>query len=581
MLTQRNIKTGSGLTQNIFKDSIINVLGVVYSVLKTSDGGDLYLTEYGIKHSEHMDPLNWYEKNWFENNRRRLEGTSTVYYLPTKPINQQSIELVVKYSRVGEDVPLNTFTMSKFLASEFNSPWEEFSLVFEMREGKFGPKEKKIITQEPLGIYIPPDVMQLWQSGRSESKIRKIKASHPEIELDILRQYILLYKWIPGKNIVELFEGEELTSQEMKYFLTEINNKSINDLEVKGYEIHDMKPQHIVITSSLVNTLSPVSTSHSKKEVILNWMDEGEYSVIDYELLYRTEKYQEEFNYQRRHHYLDDQRDRFIPQELPAHIQSLEILGVPYVYSIAESTGGELWVVGKNPRLVDYFLPERWRSTPKVKLSDHKEIYLTLTKDKVSLVWKVSCVGEKPEGKDSIILQKRKYGYNSPFEEFAIALELDRLAIPVVYVRAIYRTGSRHLLNPDSDYRKFESHKNIIGADGKTVLKENHNYITIRGYYNGSDDWISKKDGLYFTPYNMDKAIQHQLIEIQEAESVLEKTIKKLDKHGYDGSLLHFNDILITFDPDGNLVKNSDGELEGRICNFDFIIKKNHLNHFS
>lgn len=568
-----NPKIGSNFSQNIFKDSIINVLGVVYAVLKTSDGGDLYLTEYGIKYSEHLDPLNWYEKSWFEANRQRLEGTSTVYYIPTKTIQGESVELVAKYSRVGEDVPLNTFTMSKFLASDFNSPWEEFSLVFEMRDGKFGPKEKKILTQEPLGIYIPPDVMQLWQSGRSENKIRKIKASHPEIELDILRQYMLLYRWIPGKNIIELFENEDIASQDMKYFLTEVNNKSLHDMEVKGYEIHDMKPQHIVISSSQVNSLPPLSTTQTKKETILNWMNQGDYSVIDYELLYRTEKYQEEFNYQRRHHYLDDQRDRFIPQELPSHIQSLEIFGVPYVYSIAESTGGELWVVGKNPRLVDYFLPERWRSTPKVKLSENKEIYLTITKDKVRLVWKVSSVGEKPEGDPPLILEKMKYGYNSPFEEFAIALELDRLGIPVVYVRAIYRTGSRHLLDPDSDYRKFESHKKIIGADGEPVLKENHNYITIRGFYNGSDAWISKKDGLYFTPYNMEKAVQYQLIEPRQAEDILMNTIQKLDEHGYNGSLLHFNDILITFDPDGNLVKNSEGKLEGRICNFDFIIK--------
>ncbi len=573
MRTQRNITTPSGFAQNILKDSIINVLGVVYSAFKTSDGGDLYLTEYGIKYSEHLDPLNWYEKNWFEDNRRRLDGTSTVYYIPTRTIKDQSIELVAKYSRVGEDVPLNTFTMSKFLASDFNSPWEEFSLVFEMREGKFGPKEKKIMTQEPLGIYIPSDVMQLWQSGRSESKIRKIKASNPDIELDILRQYMLLYRWIPGKNIIELFEDEDISSQEMKYFLTNVHNKSIQDMEEKGYEIHDMKPQHIVISSAQVNTLPPFSSPRLKMEKILNWMSQGEYSIIDYELLYRTEKYQEEFNYQRRHHYLDDQRDRFIPQELPDHIQSLEIFGIPYVYSIAESTGGELWVVGKNPRLVDYFLPERWRSTPKVKLSENKEIYLTLTKDKVSLVWKVSCVGEKPEGDNPFMLQKRKQGYNSPFEEFAIALELNRLGIPVVYVRAIYRTGTRHLLDSDADFRKFESHKNIIGIDGEPVLKENHHYITIRGYYNGSDDWMSKKDGQYFTPYNMDKAIQYQLIGFQQAETIMENTIQKLNSVGYDGSLLSFNDILISFDPDGNLVENPEGELEGRICNFDFIIK--------
>ena len=345
-------------------------------------------------------------------------------------------------------------------------------------------------------------------------------------------------------------------------------------MEIKGYEIHDMKPQHIVFSSAQVDSIPPLTPSETKKEIIHNWMNRGEYSVIDYELLYRTENHQSEFNYERRHHYLDDQRDRFIPQSLPPHLHSIEIFNVPYVYSIAESTGGELWVVGKNPRLVDYFLPERWRSTPKVKLSENREIYLTITKDKVSLVWKVSSVGEKPEGTDSNALKKLKHGYNSPFEEFAIALELDKLGIPVVYVRAIYRTGTKHLLTPDSDYRKFNSHKKIIGIDGDPVLKENHLYITIRGFYNGSDAWISKKDGLFFTPYNLEKAIHYGLIDPKQAENILSKTIEKLDTVGYDGTLLNRNDILITFDPEGNLVKNTDGELEGRICNFDFISKK-------
>jgi len=56
----------------------------------------------------------------------------------TQPlIEDQSIDLVVKNCRVGEDVPLATHTLEEFCNAEFNSPWEEFSLVFEMREGLF------------------------------------------------------------------------------------------------------------------------------------------------------------------------------------------------------------------------------------------------------------------------------------------------------------------------------------------------------------------------------------------------------------------------------------------------------------
>jgi len=47
-----------------------------------------------------------------------------------------ALDLVVKNCRVGEDVPLDTHTLMQFMNTEFNSPWEEFSLTFEMREGR-------------------------------------------------------------------------------------------------------------------------------------------------------------------------------------------------------------------------------------------------------------------------------------------------------------------------------------------------------------------------------------------------------------------------------------------------------------
>ena len=34
-------------------------------------------------------------------------------------------------------------------------------------------------------------------------------------------------------------------------------------------------------------------------------------------------------------------------------------MGVDYVYGEVESTGGALWVVGRDPVLFDYFLPEK------------------------------------------------------------------------------------------------------------------------------------------------------------------------------------------------------------------------------
>ena len=117
----------------------ISLLGVDYFHLKTGDGGDLYFTRFGLPFWQNLLPENWYAPEWFEAKRERLEGTSTVYKVPTRPVNGRALNLVVKWSRVGEKVPLDTLTVNKFINAEFNSPFEEFSLLMELRKGEAGP----------------------------------------------------------------------------------------------------------------------------------------------------------------------------------------------------------------------------------------------------------------------------------------------------------------------------------------------------------------------------------------------------------------------------------------------------------
>src|SRR5215831_1501965 len=91
--------------------SSVDLLGVSYAHISTSDEGDLYLTQFGQPFWEHLLPENWYAKEWFEANRERLTGTSTVYKVPTRTLHGTELHLVVKWSRVGEDVPLDTLTI--------------------------------------------------------------------------------------------------------------------------------------------------------------------------------------------------------------------------------------------------------------------------------------------------------------------------------------------------------------------------------------------------------------------------------------------------------------------------------------
>ncbi|RJQ21437.1 MAG: hypothetical protein C4560_03905 [Nitrospiraceae bacterium] len=561
------------------KKTLVNVLGVVYAHIKTGDGGDLYLTRFAEPYQEHFDIGNWYEPDWFNTHKIRLKGTGSVYKLPTKEVNGKSLNLVYKNCRVGEDVPLDTHTLQEFCDAEFNSPWEEFSLVMEIRDGNYGPKELKINTQRPMVIYVPPEKMQMWQSGRSKSKINRIRARHPGIDLDILKQYKMIYEWIEGRSLPEVFEHIDVDDSERMYHLRTINRSVMSDLGKKGYLVADMKPEHIIISGTDTGLIEEVGLDKTPDSVkgqiyyLYNIIGMGKYSLVDYELLLRTPQHEDEVKNSRRHSYLDDQRDRFIPTPMPDHLTNMEIFGVPYIHGHAESTGGHLWVVGKNARLFDYFLPERWRKTPSIKLSGTKEVFYTITKDNIHLVWETSRVGEMPDEEGERYNPRiREFGINSPFEEFAIAHELNQLGIPCVYVRAIYMTGTAKI-EVSADTRRYESHKNILDPEGNPILQENHNYITIRGYYNGPDQWVARQTGPLYVPVDLAKAVTRGLIDENPCRMLLKKVKENLKDVGYDGSLLKFNDLLLATGDKGEIVRDNSGSPLVIICNFELIWK--------
>jgi hypothetical protein len=251
----------------------------------------------------------------------------------------------------------------------------------------------------------------------------------------------------------------------------------------------------------------------------------------------------------------------------------VEILGVPYIFGHAESTGGHLWVVGNNAQLFDYFLPERWRKTHCVRLPGNREIYYTITKDNVRLAWETSCVGEMPAQTDNDSeLLIRKYGINSPFEEFAIAHDLTSMGILCAYVRAIYMTGSCKI-EQSSDLRRYESHERILNPDGSPVLMKDRNYITIRGYYNGPDHWVARQTGQLFERVDLSDARSKGLIDAQQCEALMERKKNKLKKAGYEGSLLKPYDLLMSIDQNGQIVNDDDGTPIVVICNFQYIWK--------
>jgi hypothetical protein len=543
----------------------VSLLGLDYMHLRTEDGGDLYLTRFGVPFWKNLLPENWFARRWFEAKRQRLEGTSMVYKVPTRMVDGHSLALVVKWSRVGEVVPLDTMTVNKFVHAEFNSPFEEFSLLMELRKGEAGPAAIHIRTQKPLAIYVPGKRLQLWQTGRSEDKIRAKIAQHPGIEIDILRQYVVLFGWIDGLDAVETAEYFELEGRERAEFLAHTTSLVMHELRQKGYRVVDMKPAHVILRPRPDKTL--LRERHGQPA----------YALVDYELLERTREHEQAVRSANRQIYLKHMARRFdvdTAKPLPVHLSTSNLLGVDYIFGRAESTGGLLWVVGKDPDLFNYFLPERWRRTPKRKLSRHNQIYSTRTKDDVNLVWKVSRVGELPwlQNPEALRQAAREYGINSPFEEFACAIELGRKGIKTVYPRAIYMTGRRSRgARLPADDRRYADLQNLVTPDGETVLRREYDYITVWGFWNGPDELLAAQDGRFYHAVNAQQAFTTGLISAHSLEELMELKASRLAQHGFEDLNPKPDHLLISFDDTNRLVLGPTGKLEVRLCNFEFV----------
>jgi hypothetical protein len=254
----------------------VSLFGVDYLRFKTSDRGELYLTRFGVPLRKQLDPENWYAQDWFAMSGKRLPGTSAIYRVPTKPVRGVSLDLVVRFSRVGQEVLLDAVTLCKYPHAEFNSPFEEFALVMDLRAARPRLLRPRIFTKKPLAIFVPGERLQSWQTGRLESKIAAKLAQHPEIELDILRRYILLYGWIEQMNAVEAADALRLTGDRRGTFLAQTTRGAVHDLELHGFRMLDIKPEHIVVR------LRPDGSLLRRRSGQLA------YALVDYELLERV-----------------------------------------------------------------------------------------------------------------------------------------------------------------------------------------------------------------------------------------------------------------------------------------------------
>jgi len=536
----------------------ITVFGVKYLHLRMGDGTDLYVAEHGLPFTKCLLPENhWRDEAWRDGHSVRLHGTSALYRMTTKTVEGRSKEIVIKWNRMGQDIPGET-AVADSVGAEFNSPFTEFSLVLELRAAQ-SESPGRLYTHKPLAIYVPRKFVEGERLGRRRYKMEAIQRSHDEIDLDWNRNYAVIYEWLKGIDAVEAHRKGLIDRDEM----AALCQRAGDDLQRRGFRVRDNKPQHIIVRPTADNGLV-----RDKSGSVL-------YGLVDFELLDRTPAREEAMRAAKRQNYLIRQAHRFETREqLPPGLTQTTILGVDYVHGKVESTGGALWVVGHDPVLFDYFLPEKWRRTPRTKLSASQQIYKTVTKDNVCVVWRVSRVGQRPNADPFLRAEKRMlaHGYNSPFEEFSLAMELSRRGIETTYPRAIYMTGHRLTVSSSMvDRRRFESHADLLTPEGDPILSEEHEYMTIWGYWNGPDDMLAAKDEAVYRGIDALAAFWEGRLTQDEYLAVMEAAKRRLAAAGIEDLGLRGNHVLLSVDRSHRLAIDRQGTPLVRICNFELL----------
>ena len=536
---------------------LITVFGVKYLHLRMEDGTDLYVTEHGLPFIKCLLPENhWADESWTNTHSTRLPGTSALYRITTKQVENQSKELVVKWNRMGQDIPGETRSTDS--DAEFNSPFMEFSLLIELRNARDG-SPRVIYTHKPLAIYVPRKYVQGEQLGRRRYKIEAIQQNHDEVAIDWNRNYAVIYEWIKGIDAAEACRRGLLSRDE----LTQLIQRAGVELDRKGFAVSDNKPQHLIVRP------------RRDGQLLKDRQGQLQYGLVDFELLKRTPAREKEMRAQKRRDYLVRQARRFEPREqFPSGLTPVRIMGVDYVYGQVESTGGALWVVGRDPMLFDYFLPEKWRRTPRTKISTSQEMFETVTKDNVHLVWRVSRVGQVPDadpfvGREARILA---HGYNSPFEEFAIAMELSRKGIETTYPRAIYMTGHRSTVSSALvDNNRYESHAALLTPDEHHILSRHHEYLTIWGYWNGPDDVLAVKDEPLYEGLDALATYREGRLTKRDYVRVMRAVKKRLAAAGIEDLSLRGTHLLLSIDRNQQLAVDKKSVPLVRICNFELL----------
>ncbi len=274
-------------------DHRIRIFGLDYCRVDLATGGEIFVTRDGWSRLPAILPEHWFLNGRYAKEGQKLPGgTGMVYGLDAPAPSKPNFRLVVKFARAGQYVPLFVAGVDRVNSSNedvanarWNSPFEEFGLIHELRTSGFGPPRLGIRTKRPLAIYCPPTDYPEWKLGRASRLWKEMEAAlqHEQVltdgepvHLHRRRIYVMLYEWVAGTNAEDCHKQGLLSDEEMQALTARVTA----ELESKGFQVLDNKPKHFILRQR-------------KDGSLLRRNGEITYALIDFELLKRTHAYED------------------------------------------------------------------------------------------------------------------------------------------------------------------------------------------------------------------------------------------------------------------------------------------------
>lgn len=273
----------------------VRVFGVDYVVLRGMQGGQFYLTRHGWPLASSLLPRFWYTDGRFRETGTRLLGsTGTVYRVPLAHQANPRFSVVIKFNRFAQDAPA-FYTMGAEYAgiaadervrgARFLSPFEEFSLLEQLRSSHHTTGQRRLLTQRPFGIYCPPTHYPEWRLGRSKNLYwaydqalsidQRNVAAENRVSHDWNRVYITLFQWLNGIDIEQAADQNLLKDTSMEALSRDCHR----ELGEHGFAVWDSKPRHIILPKP----------RRGQRPYPVQFRGRPLWALVDYELLFRPD----------------------------------------------------------------------------------------------------------------------------------------------------------------------------------------------------------------------------------------------------------------------------------------------------